>query len=117
MPWEEAHCHAALVSVANDEKIGSLEIAALAEGVDDGLQRCVEAGAGDMARAVYCNAYSGADRFGPKTLVIRPRITAIGVVDDQPLSHDRDLEEFGVPCRVTRRAMILTSVSRLFSTK
>ena len=35
MPREEAHCHAALVSVANDDQIGSLEIAALAEGVDD----------------------------------------------------------------------------------
>src|SRR5260370_13305806 len=87
MPREQAHRHAALVSVANDDQIGSLEIAPRAGGVNDGLQRCVEAGAGDMARAVYRNAYSGADRFGPKTLVIGPRKTAIGVVDDQPFSH------------------------------
>lgn len=84
MPWEEAHRHAALVSVGNDDQIGFLEIAALTESVDDGLERCVEAGVGDMARAVYCNAYSGVDRFGPKTprclpllgtgrLVISPR--------------------------------------------
>src|ERR1700757_3520698 len=93
MPWEEAHRHAALVSVANDDQIGSLEIAALAESVDDSLERCVEAGVGDMARAVYCNAYCGVDRFGPKTLVISPRETAIVVVDDQSLSHDSDLEQ------------------------
>ena len=43
MPWEEAHCHAAFVSVANDDQIGSLEIAAFAESVDDGLKRRVEA--------------------------------------------------------------------------
>jgi len=96
--------------LTNDDQIGSLEIAALAESVDDGLERCVEAGVGDVARAVYCNAYCGVDRFGPKTLVIGPRETAIVVVDDQPLSHDSGLEQLGASCPVTRRASILTSV-------
>jgi hypothetical protein len=96
--------YAALVSVANDYQIGSLEIAALAESVDDGLERCVEAGVGELARAVYCNAYCDIDRFGPKTLVIGQRETAIGVVDDQRLSHDSDLERLDASCPVTRRA-------------
>jgi hypothetical protein len=49
---KEARRRAALVSVSNDDQMGSLEIAALAESVDDGLERCVEASVRDMARVL-----------------------------------------------------------------